>query len=186
MVELENAAACNLSPDPAITANARSSSAGAENDSGQLLEQNSYGDGDNNGGSSDDDFAQPLCCVSRYGRHSSFGLKWNVRNLQGFFTRQMLATAIYGLLCLYWNCVIQIVVQTKSEVFTTIPKKYNMTASDAEKINTLPDLGFDWLPYLSNHKIADYFVVALLFTTHTRFLPTPQVGLFASIVDFEK
>ena len=72
------------------------------------------------------------------------------------------------------NCVIQIYADQRSERFRTIPKKYNMTEEDEEKINTLPDLGFDWLPFLSNAAIADYVVIVLVIVTMVRFAPTPM------------
>ena len=77
-------------------------------------------------------FLQPLFCPANRATSWPLGLKWHPRNIMGFCTRQMLATAFYGVICLYWNCVIQVYAQTRAEVFKTIPEKYNMTEADEE------------------------------------------------------
>ena len=50
--------------------------------------------------------------------------RWNPKYLKGMCERRHLAGWVACLLGMYFNCVIQIFIQIRSEVFVEIPNKY--------------------------------------------------------------
>ena len=102
------------------------------------------------------------------------GLRYNLRNTRRFASRAMAFSGIYAFFAMYFNTCMQYVAQARSEVFRELPVKYNMTAADADLLTTLPDLGFDVLPFVEPAWLADLFVLVLVAATHARFVPTPM------------
>ena len=98
--------------------------------------------------------------------------RWNPKHLKNMASVRILITGIGCFIGMYFNTVIQVFAQTRSDVFQKIPTKYNMSKADRAIINTLPDLGFDILPFLPEAWIADYMVLFLMFVTLIRFTPT--------------
>ena len=106
--------------------------------------------------------------------------RWSMRNVPKPFTSwyygrwQVAATGLFTFVCMYFNCWMQVYAEKRAAVFHTIPRKYNMTQADRDALNTLPDLGFDFLPHLSQSWLADAWVLVFLAVTHLRFLGTPM------------
>ena len=104
-------------------------------------------------------FASPVCVC---GPHPA----------EKLFTWQLAFCVVYAFTLLWLNCCVQVYVQRRSKVFLEIPAKYNVSAEDRDKLNTLPDLGFDVIPFSSNAHLADQIVYAMMGVTVLRFALT--------------
>lgn len=89
-----------------------------------------------------------------------------------FFRSSFFAAVIYLALCMFTNCFMQVWAQERSTQFDYIPRKYNMTEDDMDKILTLPDLGFDLFPYMPYASLPDTLVGLMMGITIFRFMLT--------------
>ena len=112
-----------------------------------------------------------------------FGLRYNIRNGKRFISWQMVVVFLYCFCGVYFNTVMQWYVQRRSQVFATLPKKYNFTTADLELFTTLPDIGFDFFDWIGlqdtyafklGTNLPDYMILSINFCTVSRFILTPM------------
>ena len=68
----------------------------------------------------------------------------------------------------------QVDAERRSLAFRALPLKYNFSEADTDTFTTLPDLGFDVLPFVSESWLSDLAVVLLVVLTQIRFSLTPM------------
>lgn len=68
----------------------------------------------------------------------------------------------------------QVDAERRSLAFRALPVKYNFSEADTDTFTTLPDLGFDVLPFVSESWLSDLAVVLLVVLTQIRFSLTPM------------
>lgn len=88
------------------------------------------------------------------------------------FILPIIVTLVYFVLGMYFNCVMQVVAENRSTRFQDIPRKYNMTIEDTNAMNTLPDIGYDILPFVANKNLPDIWVFSIVGLGIVRFALT--------------
>jgi sphingomyelin synthase-related protein 1 len=85
-----------------------------------------------------------------------------------------LLTLLFAFVCVYWNCVMQVVAQYRADARLRGPihiSQYNTTSA-----KRLPDLGFDWTTKLEGvaANLPDHMLAFMAFITFARFVLTPM------------
>eukprot|EP00727_Mastigamoeba_balamuthi_P014538 m51a1_g9709 hypothetical protein (370) ;mRNA; r:1400545-1401764 len=75
-----------------------------------------------------------------------------------------LVAASWLVVCLYWNCVLQVVAEHK-----TVQWLLDASLGSEERLGVLPDVGFELIPRIAPDALADYCVAGLIVATLVRF-----------------